>query len=180
MRPGFFFFLPSPKVLCPEVLAVAMLVFAEAGWSWPFCIYWVLLFKTAHGANTRLCSSVSVVCSSFWRVFEGVVPPFAPGAPWDMRRVRSGWVRWGWRVSEVRGSGSVPGILQSFSVCVSHCRPPQGPGHCSCPHLLHPGRRDNKGYLWVCTRTPWCKAARTTVIHCWIGLIYFLNGRCLN
>lgn len=29
MRPGFFFFLPSPKVLCPEVLAVAMPEVAE-------------------------------------------------------------------------------------------------------------------------------------------------------
>ena len=32
MRLGFFFFLPSPKVLCPEVLAVAMLAVVEVGW----------------------------------------------------------------------------------------------------------------------------------------------------
>lgn len=38
IRLGFFFFLPSPKVLCPEVLAVAMLAVAEVGWDWPLCI----------------------------------------------------------------------------------------------------------------------------------------------
>lgn len=94
MSPGFFFFLPSPKVLCPEVLAVAMLSVAEVGWSWPLSIYLIVLFWASSQPTVATPSSADppgwypallTLRGCLWRC-----RPLSPRAPWDMRGVRMG------------------------------------------------------------------------------------------
>lgn len=76
MRPGFFFFLPSPKLLCPEVLAVAMpmLLLAELGCGPPLCL---------RPPGLWLCCSLALLSLRL----RGRCP-LDPRASCDLRRVR--------------------------------------------------------------------------------------------
>lgn len=152
---GVLLFPPEPESALPWGARCSHASCCCCWWRWPLCLLSSPLpsYSKAHSAKTRLCCSFRVVCS----------PSDAQGlslkvsSPWPKgtmghteSQVGEGG---GVCIGDVHGSGSAPGILWSFSGCVSHCRPPHGPGHCSSPHLPHPGRRDNKGYLWVWTHT---------------------------
>lgn len=50
MSPGFFFFLPSPKLLCPELLAVAI----PLGWVWLMICLRVLSLSAPGGPQNQL------------------------------------------------------------------------------------------------------------------------------
>lgn len=162
MSPGFFFFLPSPKVLCPEVLAVAMLSVAEVGRSWPLSIYLVVLFWASPQPTVATPSSVDP--SGWYPVFltlRGCLwrcSPLSPGAPWDMRRVRLGGICNG----VIHGSGPVPGILWG-SVAVSVTAALRmGPAIVSLPIWLTPAAGTTR-VISESELTGWCKAAHCTV-----------------
>lgn len=153
MSPGFFFFLPSPKVLCPEVLAVAMPMVAKLGRGWPLFLSQQF---SAHRTNTLLLlhSAVQLFWCHLWRCCSP-----SPGAPWEMRRVTLACVQTFFGASVV------------VSVTAALCIVPL--------HLFHPGHRDNKGYHWVYTHTLMQSSNTVRSLYNQPHTHYFLNEWCL-
>lgn len=136
MTPGFFFFLPSPKAPCPEVLAVAMLA-AAFGWGSPRSVS-VVLSRTSPQHQRRLCCSSRLVCSYCHQ--QGLSLKVSSPRPRGTMGHEKGQVV----VVVVEGGGcGDAGVaarsmalarLQAFFVAsgtVSVCRPLPGPSHCS-------------------------------------------------
>lgn len=146
IRPGFFFFLPSPKPLCPEVLAVAMaaadvdlsLLSPKPTVPTPSCV--LLLHQSVWRSGG----------SCLWRCHH-LGPPRGTVGHWESGR-REG------RVREVHGSGSAPGIHLGFRGCVSHRR-----GHCS----ASPRPRGQQGWSLSVNSHPDARQRRALWAHCW-------------
>lgn len=163
MSPGFFFFLPRPKLLCPEPLAEAMLSAVEVGWSRPL-VYFLRspLPSRTQVPRTRLCWTLSGGSAlregRLWRC-----RPSNLGAPWDRRRVTLGrW--WGKKIR-----ACWPGSRHSLDLqWLCQSRPPSLWGHGLC---LSPGS----------TRRQWqslCECELTTPAalwhHCWLVQLLML------
>lgn len=164
IRPGFFFFLPSPKALCPEVLAVAMLAAAAVG-GVDLSVYSVVLFqaipkltvpKPVSAAPSGWFAAHLTLRGCLWRCH-----PLGPRAPWDILRVR---------LVRVGGFALVMSMvlaqLQAFfgaSVAVSVTAALRmGPAIVPLPICLTPAAGTTR-VISESELTPWCKAARSTV-----------------
>lgn len=166
MRPGFFFFLPSPKVLCPEVLAVAMLAVAGVGWGWPLTIYSVVLFQAGPQCQHASLLLLQRGLQLFWRagaVFEGVILS-VPGhhGTWG----GSGGGGAGRSAVGAAARSVVLARLQAFfgasvavSVTAALC---MGPSIVPHPICLTPAAGTTR-VISESALTPWWKAARRTV-----------------
>lgn len=159
MRPGFFFFLPSPKVLCPEVLAVAMPSSSRWDWVGLTSVYSVSPLPRKSTVPTLVSAAAAGSVWFFWRV--GGCLWRCPRAPWDMRGVRWWWWWWWWQWGPWLWLGSRHSLDLQW-LCQS--LPPSAWAR---PLFLSPSASprvagDNKGYLWVCTHT----LMQSSPLHC--------------
>lgn len=181
IRPGFFFFLPSPKALCPEVLAVAMLAAAAVG-GVDLSVYSVVLFqaipkltvpKPVSAAPSGWFAAHLTLRGCLWRCH-----PLGPRAPWDILRVRlvrvgglHWWCPWFWLSS--RHSLELQWLCQSLP-----------PSAWARPLFLSPSAsprpQGQQGLSLSLNSHPDAKQPEALWGHCCIGPIYLLHALCLN
>lgn len=164
IRPGLFFFLPRPKALCPEVLAVAMPLLL---WSWVRSTSLYLLaggvrLEVEGGGDDRssLPTASPIWCplkcgGRLWRC-----RPLCPRAPWDMRR--GGGVLGALWLGARHSSALYWFVSVAAALCEGPARPLFHP-ICFTPVLQEQGGSSPQ----ACAH--WG--------HCWVAeLVSFLNG----
>lgn len=165
IRPGLFFFLPRPKALCPEVLAVAMPLLL---WSWVRSTSLYLLaggvrLEVGGGDDDRssLPTASPLWCplkcgGRLWRC-----RPLCPRASWDMRRGGGGVLGALWL-----GARHSSALYWFVSVAAALCEGPARPlFH---PICFSPVLQEQRG------SSPQACAHWG---HCWVAeLVSFLNG----